>query len=71
MHVTTSWVIREKESKRVIAETFNPKAVALLNTLKYEAVPIGAYLGSINGNPKWDCKCGEPNCVYCSAKQPK
>jgi hypothetical protein len=46
---TASWVIREKETGAVIMETFDPKAVEALNTAKYEAVPIGEYLGSING----------------------
>jgi hypothetical protein len=35
-----SWVIREKSTGRVICETFSAKAVAALNTAKYEAVPI-------------------------------
>lgn len=51
---TASWVIREKETGAVIMETFDPKAVAALNTAKYEAVPIGEYLGSINGKTPTD-----------------
>lgn len=39
-----SWVIRNKDTKEVICETFNPKAIAALNTAKYEAVPILDYL---------------------------
>lgn len=43
-----SWVIRERASRAVIFETFDPKKVAALNIAKYEAVPIGEYLASLN-----------------------
>lgn len=43
-----SWVIRNKVTKKVVCETFNPKFVAALNTAKYEAVPILDYLVSLN-----------------------
>ncbi len=43
-----SWVLREKATGRVIAETFSPKVVAALNTEKYEAVAIHDYLVSLN-----------------------
>lgn len=46
--MVTSWVIREKETGRVIAETFNKEAVIHLNTERYEAVPILQYLQEIN-----------------------
>ncbi|RWL14890.1 MAG: hypothetical protein EOR57_31585 [Mesorhizobium sp.] len=49
---TASWVLRDKETKTVIMETFDPKTVERLNTDKYEAVPIGQYLGEINGKAK-------------------
>lgn len=49
---TASWIIREKETGKVIAETFLKHVVGALNTKKYEAVPIGEYLGSINGMEK-------------------
>jgi hypothetical protein len=49
---TASWVIRDKETKSPIMETFNPDLVDKLNTSKYEAVPIGQYLGEVNGRPK-------------------
>ncbi|UWI83497.1 hypothetical protein [Ralstonia phage BHDT_So9] len=45
---TASWVIREKESKRVLFETFSRSTVEHLNTAKYEAVPILAYLQEFN-----------------------
>jgi hypothetical protein len=45
---TASWVIRNKVTKEVVLETFNPKAVAALNTEKYEAIPILEYLASLN-----------------------
>ena len=49
---TASWVIRYKESKEVVCETFNPKLVAALNTDRYEAVPILDYLVELNNSPK-------------------
>lgn len=49
---TASWVIRDKETKSPVMETFNPDIVDKLNTSKYEAVPIGQYLGEINGRPR-------------------
>lgn len=49
---TTSWVIREKSTDRVIFETFDPRKVRALNTTRYEAVPIAEYLASINGKVK-------------------
>lgn len=45
---TTSWVLREKVTKKVVMETFDPRAVAALNTRKYEAVPIYEYLVELN-----------------------
>lgn len=47
---TASWVIREKVSKKVIMETFDPQLVAALSSKKYEAIPILQYLQSINGH---------------------
>ncbi len=44
---TASWVIREKETRRVICETFSERAVAALKP-KYEAVPILQYLQELN-----------------------
>lgn len=49
---TASWVIRDKASGKAVMETFNPALVEKVNTAKYEAVPIGQYLGEINGQPK-------------------
>ena len=49
---TASWVIRNKTTGEVLFETFNAKVVAALNTLKYEALPIGQYLASLNGGAK-------------------
>ena len=46
--MTASWVIREKSTGRVIAETFNLDLVDALNTVRYEAVPIKDYLVSLN-----------------------
>jgi len=44
----TSWVIREKATGTVIAETFSRSFVDALNTDRYEAVPIQSYLASLN-----------------------
>lgn len=48
---TASWVIRDRQSGEVLFETFDQKKVGALNTEKYEAVPIGEYLGSLNKKP--------------------
>ncbi len=48
---TSSWVIKEKATGKVIAETFDAKKVAALNTIKYEAVPIHKHLASLNRQP--------------------
>lgn len=45
---TASWVIREKATGNVLFETFDKKKVDALNTARYEAVPIGEYLASLN-----------------------
>lgn len=62
-----SWVIRNKVTGEVLFETFDKHKVDALNTIKYEAVPIWDYLGSINGTEvPYHCECGESGCVYCS-----
>jgi len=55
--MTASWVIREKNTGRVVAETFDAAKIKALNTSKYEAVPIGEYLSSLNCEPRnsWSC----------------
>jgi hypothetical protein len=45
---TASWVLRNKETKEVICETFDKSKVDALNTEKYEAIPILEYLVSLN-----------------------
>jgi len=45
---TASWILRNKETKEVICETFDQRKVAALNTDKYEAIPILEYLASLN-----------------------
>ena len=45
---TASWVIRNRATGVVIAETFLPHVVAAINRAKYEAVPILIYLQEIN-----------------------
>ncbi len=49
---TTSWVIRIRATREVLFETFNPKIPKALNTKKYEAVPIGKYLASLNNRQR-------------------
>jgi hypothetical protein len=43
-----SWIIRNKTTGEVIAETFNRRMVAALNVEKYEAIPALEYLVSLN-----------------------
>lgn len=49
---TASWVLRNKETKQVICETFDKRKVDALNTAKYEAVPIMEYLCALNASLK-------------------
>ena len=43
-----SWIIREKDTRKVIGEVFNPAIALAINAVKYEAVPILEYLQSLN-----------------------
>ena len=43
-----SWIIRNKATGAVMFETFNAKIIRLLNRAKYDAIPIGEYLASLN-----------------------
>jgi hypothetical protein len=45
---TASWVIRNKVTGEIVAETFSKKAVEALNVAKYEAVPILQHLVALN-----------------------
>ncbi len=45
---TSSWVIREKATGKVILETFDKAKVDALNTEKYEAVPIVEHLSGLS-----------------------
>lgn len=45
---TASWVIRNKATGEVMAETFDSKKVDALNKEKYEAVPVNQHLAEIN-----------------------
>lgn len=47
-----SWILRDKVTKVVICETFDPQAVERLNTAKYEALPILDYLIEFNKSLK-------------------
>ena len=53
---TASWIIRHKKTGEVIAETFNKKMVARLNTKHYEAIPILQYLVELNAKIKGENK---------------
>ena len=48
----TSWILRNRETREVICETFDRRKVAALNTAKYEAVPIIDYLAEVNERAK-------------------
>ena len=48
---TPSWIILEKETGRVVAETFRESNVKNLDKEKYEAIHIMDYLVSLN-NPE-------------------
>jgi hypothetical protein len=48
-------VVRNKRTREVLFETFNPKLVAALNTEKYEAVPILEYLVAFNRSVRISC----------------
>lgn len=43
-----SWIIRERETGAVICETFDKRKVDALRLDRFEAVPIGDYLASLN-----------------------
>lgn len=43
-----SYVIKEKDTGKIIMETFDKKKVEALNTNKYEAVPIAKHLADFN-----------------------
>lgn len=45
---TASWVIRERATGKVVAETFDKKKVDALNISKYVAVPILDHLAGLN-----------------------
>lgn len=45
---SASFVIRNKETKEVIMETFDKRKVDALNTKKYEAIPALQHLVELN-----------------------
>lgn len=45
---TASWVLRERDSGYIIAETWDRSVVERLNKAKYEAIPIMKYLMDLN-----------------------
>lgn len=49
---TASWIIRNKETKEVVMETFSGDLAAAVNADKYEAVPILQYLQEVNRDLK-------------------
>lgn len=48
---TASWVVVSKETGEAVLETFDPRIQDVLNTEKYDAVPILDYLASLNDRP--------------------
>lgn len=50
--MTASWIIRNKATREIVAETFSKRAVEALNTHKYEAIPVLEYLVSLNAKPR-------------------
>lgn len=44
----SSWVIRERATGKVVTELFDKRNIDKLNREKYEAIPIGIYLGQLN-----------------------
>ena len=49
---TASWVIVRRETGEAVLETFSPRLVERINTQAYEAVPILAYLQTVNASVK-------------------
>ena len=47
---TASWVIKEKATGRVIAETYDKKKVDALRAERYVAVPIAEHLAGLNAS---------------------
>lgn len=56
---TASWVVKDKSSGEALFETFDKKKVDMLNTDKYEAIPILKHLQSLNKKTKNEP--GQPN----------
>lgn len=48
LHGEASFVIIERDTRRVVCETFDRSVVDSLNTARYIAVAIGPYLASLN-----------------------
>ena len=49
---STSWVVKERKTGRVMFETFNRELVKRLNHKRYKAVPIRAHLAEFNRKVK-------------------
>ncbi len=49
--MTTSWVVVSKSTGKAILETFNKGTADAVNREKYDVVPIGKYLASLNARP--------------------
>lgn len=66
----SSWVIRERATSKVVTELFDKRNVDKLNREKYEAIPIGIYLGSINGRCPHGFVLADNVCGPCSKGRP-
>lgn len=47
-HGNGSWIVKRRATGEVIGEFFNPNNVRKFNRRTCEAIPIGAYLASLN-----------------------
>lgn len=50
-----SWVIVERGTLNAVLETFSRQLVEMINTERYEVLPIGEYLGRLNQQIKLNC----------------
>lgn len=44
-----SWVIVDRQTGKPVMETFNFELCQFVNIARYQVVPIGAWLASLNG----------------------
>ncbi len=54
-----SWIIRDRDTKAPIMETYDQRRVDALNTDKYEAVPAQQYLGEQSNTQQRGEQCSK------------